>query len=290
MWGKVNKKSLFSYLIITFALTIVLVVIMVQKQMVISGQGSMSGQLLITALMFVPALATFITRRFITHEGWASAGLKWGKFRDYFQVGLLIPVLFIIIFILTYILGAQPDFDLSVFTSSAGLDLPAPAPYMIAGIFLLTLFITPFVNSIAGLGEELGWRGHLLSHLLPLGQKKALLISSLIWGLWHAPLVVFLGFGGYNNVVAGALFFTAMLTMLGIYFGYLRLKSGSTILAAWAHGVFNSQSYGLWLLIFPAFDSLVGGVTGLAGLAVMWGLAWYSFKLLEKKPELVNSL
>lgn len=282
MEAKINRKSLFSYLLITFGLTWLIVAILAASNLAVAGANRITTQLALAGAMFVPALAVVITRKYITHEGWADAGLKWGQFKDYLQVWLLAPLLFAVIFILTYILGAKPDWDLNIFTASAGLDLPAPAPYMIAGIFLLTLLVTPFVNSIAGLGEELGWRGHLLPHLLPLGQKKALLISGLIWGLWHVPLVLFLGFGGYNNVIAGAIFFTAMVTMLGVYFGYLRLRSGSTILAGWAHGVFNSQSYGIWLLIFPEFDSLVGGVTGLAGLAVIWVLSWYSLKLLEK--------
>ena len=38
--------------------------------------------------------------------------------------------------------------------------------------------------------KELGWRGYLLPKLMPLGEKKALLISGLIWGLWHAPQVL----------------------------------------------------------------------------------------------------
>ncbi|WP_048106776.1 CPBP family intramembrane glutamic endopeptidase [Methanosarcina barkeri] len=40
-------------------------------------------------------------------------------------------------------------------------------------------------------GEEFGWRGYSLPKLLPLERKKALIISSIIWGLWHLRLLYF---------------------------------------------------------------------------------------------------
>lgn len=282
MSEKINKKSLVSYLIITFGLTVLVSVIMAFSGARVMGANATGAQVILAGMMFIPALATIITRCFITHEGWASAGLKWGRFKDYFNVWLLIPTLFLIIFLLTYVLGATPDLGLLKFTSQYGLDLPAPAPMVIAVIFLVTLFVTPFVNSIAGFGEELGWRGHLLPHLLPLGVKKALVLQGIIWGLWHVPFILLLGFGGFKNVWVGSLFFITMATLLGIYIGYLRLRSGSSVLAGWAHGTFNSQSYGIWLMIFPEFNNLVGGITGVAGLAVWWVLVWYSFRLLDR--------
>lgn len=281
MAEKVNKKSLFSYLIITFGFTALVVWLMAREQ-IRAVAGALEAQIILAAVMFIPALATFITRQFITHEGWASAGLKWGSFKNYFNVWLLVPFIFLVIFILTYILGAQPDFSLQEFAINNQLTLPLPGLAMIGLVFLATLLVTPWINALAGFGEELGWRGHLLPQLLPLGEKKALVISGLIWGLWHVPFILFLGFGNYDNVYVGAVFFTVMLTFLGTYFGYLRLKSGSTLLAAWAHGIFNAQSYGVWLLIFPGFNSFVGGLTGLAGIAVLWVLSWFSFRLLDQ--------
>ncbi|MEW9552403.1 CPBP family intramembrane glutamic endopeptidase [Nonomuraea sp. NPDC050783] len=41
-------------------------------------------------------------------------------------------------------------------------------------------------------GEEWGWRGYLEPRLQPLGLLPMVLISGLIWGLWHLP-VAFLG-------------------------------------------------------------------------------------------------
>lgn len=278
----VNKKSLFSYLIITFGLTAIVVWLMVVLQLRTIA-GALGAQLMLLGAMFVPALATFITRQFITREGWASAGLKWGSWKNYLNVWLTIPFLFICIFIISHILGAQPDWTLQKFVSEFNLTLPLPAPAMIILVFAVTLLVSPWINAIAGLGEEIGWRGHLLPQLLPWGEKKALLLSGLIWGLWHAPFVFFLGFGNYPQSLWGAIFFTVMIMFLGIYFGYLRLHSGSTILASWAHGLFNAQSYGLWPMLFPDYNPFIGGITGLAGIACVWVLSWFSLRLLDRK-------
>jgi len=39
-------------------------------------------------------------------------------------------------------------------------------------------------------GEEFGWRGYLLPRLAPLGGISAAIITGVIWGLWHTPVIV----------------------------------------------------------------------------------------------------
>ncbi len=279
--SRLNKKGLYSFLAITFGLTILVAVIMKLSGMSVVEGDIFSAQLILAGVMFVPALSSVIVRQFITREGWKDSGLKWGKFKDYFHIWYLVPLIFAMIYLITYLLGNRPDWSLTVFTAAEGLALPAPAGYMIVSIFVSTLLLTPFINSVAGFGEELGWRGYLLPKLMPLGSQKALWIHGLIWGLWHTPFVLLLGFGNYANIWLGAVMFLAVITFLGVYFGYLRLKSGSTLLASWAHGVFNSQSYGVWPIIFPLVNRYVGGVTGLVGIVVFGLLAWYALRKVK---------
>ncbi|HLL39515.1 MAG TPA: CPBP family glutamic-type intramembrane protease [Rubrobacteraceae bacterium] len=40
------------------------------------------------------------------------------------------------------------------------------------------------------LGEEIGIRGYLLPKLLPLGRRRALALSGLVWATWHMPLIL----------------------------------------------------------------------------------------------------
>lgn len=119
--------------------------------------------------------------------------------------------------------------------------LPIPIGIMVALQFV-NVFIGAFINLIPALGEELGWRGWLLPKLLPLGVVPALLLSGVIWGLWHAPLVLL----GYNYPTApgwlALVMMVGMCTIVGAVFGWLRLRSNSVWPAALAHGAFNAAA------------------------------------------------
>jgi hypothetical protein len=39
-------------------------------------------------------------------------------------------------------------------------------------------------------GEEIGWRGYMLTRLVDAGIPRPVLASGLIWGLWHVPVVL----------------------------------------------------------------------------------------------------
>jgi membrane protease YdiL (CAAX protease family) len=58
-------------------------------------------------------------------------------------------------------------------SAASGNSVPAKKVVAIQVLFALTL--APFINMLFALGEELGWRGFLLPHLMPLGQWKAIL-------------------------------------------------------------------------------------------------------------------
>ena len=48
----------------------------------------------------------------------------------------------------------------------------------------------PLMGLVQCLGEEAGWRGYLLPKLLEFMKPwKAVLLTGVIWGLWHAPVI-----------------------------------------------------------------------------------------------------
>ena len=105
---------------------------------------------------------------------------------------------------------------------------------------------------------------------MPLGVVPALLISGVIWGLWHAPLILL----GYNYPGApGWLGLTAMVGMcivFGAIFGWLRLRSDSVWPAALAHAAFNGAagSYLLFAMAGETIDTTQATVLGWSGWIV----------------------
>jgi hypothetical protein len=137
----------------------------------------------------------------------------------------------------------------------------------IVALQIATLPVAAVINLLPALGEEVGWRGWLLPKLMPLGTLPALLVSGVIWGLWHAPVILL----GYNYPDApGWLALTAMVgmcTVIGAVFGWLRLRSGSVWPAALAHAAFNGAA-GSYLLFARAgehVDTTQATVLGWSG-------------------------
>jgi membrane protease YdiL (CAAX protease family) len=106
------------------------------------------------------------------------------------------------------------------------------------------------VNAVAAFGEELGWRGFLVPALRRWGTWPALLLSGLIWGLWHAPLIL-LGYNFGRTDITGVLLMTGGCVVLGVLFGWLRLRSASLWPAVFAHGALNASA-AMYLWFFAA--------------------------------------
>jgi hypothetical protein len=202
----------------------------------------------------------------------------------------LVPAAFALTYGLTWLLGlGQPDWQMaylrSIFTA-AGAEAPdIPSPAIIwPGLFLTSSLVAPFMNSIFGLGEEIGWRGFLLPRLLPLGKWRAYLLLGIIWGLWHAPLIL-VGFNYPGYPFVGIVAMIGLTTALGVYINELTLRHHSTILAGWLHGLFNSQGYGIWRILFPNINPLLGGMTGLIGMGVWLALGLWEARRIVAAPQ-----
>lgn len=73
----------------------------------------------------------------------------------------------------------------------------SPSPALIApalGGFwnglLVASTIGTAVGVVAAAGEEIGWRGYMVIRLIDAGVQRPVLVSGVIWGLWHVPLIV----------------------------------------------------------------------------------------------------
>lgn len=280
----IDRKGITAFLLITFGLTFAYEGCLIASGMSMNFSLSLEtvpppayAPILIGLVMWVPAVSTVVVARCITKEGLGSVNLRLGPLRPYLASALLIPASFVLVYALTWLLGlGVPDWRLS-YIKLAAAKLSADTAKMpdswvlLPAIFASSVVLGPTVNGIFGFGEEFGWRGYLLPKLMPLGKWKAYLLLGVIWGLWHAPLIL-AGFNYPGYPILGVVAMIGLTTAFGIYINEMTLRHRSVILAGWIHGAFNGQFYGIWYMLFPNVNPLLGGVTGVVGITVWTAL------------------
>jgi membrane protease YdiL (CAAX protease family) len=133
-----------------------------------------------------------------------------------------------------------------------------PSEVVVAIQVLIAFTLAPFINILFALGEELGWRGFLLPHLMPLGQWKAILFSGIIWGVWHIPAIAQgLNYPGYP--IPGIFMMIVFCVLLGTILSWLYLNTRSPWVAALAHGSVNAVAGLPVLFLKPGFNMAIGG-------------------------------
>ncbi|AWB90368.1 CPBP family intramembrane metalloprotease domain-containing protein [Salinibacterium hongtaonis] len=258
---------------------------LVALPMWLSGEGLAHpfASLLLIVMMFTPAIAALISARvFRSGESFArETTLRPSRpFRQWWGYGLLAwfgPLLVTLLAIgiavaiggLTLDLVNFSGFADTLDAATGGEALPVPIQVLVA-VQLVSVLFLPIINVLPALGEELGWRGFLQARLLPLGQWPTVLITGVLWGLWHAP-VVLLGYNypGYAPVLA-LLMMVVFTTLTSVLLGWLTLSGGTVWLAAIAHGFINGVG-GLSLLVAASgpVDPFTSGLLGLPGWIAM---------------------
>ncbi|SJN10644.1 CAAX amino terminal protease family protein [Leucobacter sp. 7(1)] len=224
------------------------------------GTAALFGPL-VQAMMFTPLLATLavvfllrVPRGGPDHRGARLRFLGMWPLRPakrvvWFTVGAMFaPIVVIAASIAVAAAFGWVTLDLvhfSGFAETLAATVPEDAAALLppAGtIALLQLLSLPFgviFNCIFTFGEELGWRGWLLPALRPLGTWPALVISGVIWGLWHSPVILL----GYNFGLLdwrGVALMTVACVLWGILLGWSRLRTGSVWPAVVGHAALNA--------------------------------------------------
>ncbi|MDX9848351.1 MAG: CPBP family intramembrane glutamic endopeptidase [Tenuifilaceae bacterium] len=119
------------------------------------------------------------------------------------------------------------------------------------------------VNAVAGFGEELGWRGFLLTEFRNMKFIKASIIIGFIWGLWHAPLIL-MGHNYPQHPQIGVLMMIILCILLTPLFTYITIKSKSVIAASVMHGTMNAVA-GISIMLIEGGNDLTVGIAGLSG-------------------------
>lgn len=230
------------------------------------------------AMMIFPALVA-IFLRLIFAEGFKNSGFRFGKFKNYIIMLITIAgFVFLSVLANALIFGKSPDWYLS----NMGIN-----ELTLVGDSTNPLFFWIFQFAVVGLianltfpivmmfGEEYGWRSYLFQKLLPLGFHKANLITNLVWGLWHAPIILM----GYNygpSTIVGVFMFLIIIFFVGTLFNYMYVRGNSVILTSVGHGWFNGLVPSVILLTgFMGKETVVAplGLVGIVILVIMFLVA-----------------
>lgn len=290
------KKRLILFISLTFAITW-----MIFALIPISGltYGSGSSIVIVACAMFVPALCNILTR-LITKEGFQKMYLR-PHFKGHKKDYLLLyfgPTILLLLSAGVYFLVFPGSFDPGLTTlklaaaSSGTAGLSANKMFLIS--LSLVVFLGPVVNIVPTLGEELGWRGYLLPKLRKFySDRAAMVITGVIWGIWHAPVIAMghnygTGYPGFPWL--GILAMVVFCVWLGIIEGYMSIKLESAIPAAMIHSTVNAGG-GLPILLAKAgYNPLLGpAVTGVVGGLPFVALAVILFVKAGKGKEMVFS-
>jgi membrane protease YdiL (CAAX protease family) len=168
-------------------------------------------------------------------------------------------------------------------TSFLGRPLPPsslqgmPPVAALYGLGLVAGVVAGFsVNGLFAFGEEYGWRGVLMDELAPLGSVKANILTGVMWGFWHAPIIL-LGFNYGRDRLWGIVLMCVWLVPYSFLLWRSREYSGSVLAPAIIHGAFNGSA-GFFLLMIESGNRLFTspvGVLGAVSAAIVALIAWW---------------
>ena len=276
----IERNSLTWFLIITFLISWPLFIAPLAFSNMDATTKQLATQGLWAVAMWGPGVAAIVTTLFIAKKPFSSLRLNTFGPKRFYLWAWFLPVLLTIIGLLFTLLFGIAKLDLN-FTmlrdalASAAGGGEIPIGVIMSAQILFAIILAPFINVFFTMGEELGWRGFLLPQLLPLGQWKAMLISGVIWGVWHAPAIM----QGHNYPgypILGSFMMIILCVLLGTILSWMYLNTKSPWVAALGHGAFNAIA-GLPILFFqPGFNMAFGGTlaapTAWIGMALF--IAW----------------
>ncbi len=255
-----------------------------------------------------PAFATLIVQKWMYKEpikpyGWVWKGTQWRwvfgavAFSILFTLGTMLAI---------YLLGNNGGFEgfgtfdfskeamlhqlqevvnasgqnIDIETMLNGQEFPLSPTALLILILVSGVLAAFTINLPFMFGEELGWRGLLLHETQPMGFLKSNLLIGVVWGLWHAPIIL----QGHNYpgdewIGLGAM--VLFCTVLAFPFAYIRLKSKSILGPCVLHGMINGTATAIALFVVGG-KPLYASIAGVAGALAIGTIALAIFVLDRK--------
>jgi CAAX protease family protein len=287
-----KHKNLIWFLMISFSLAWVLFLL----PLLFGAPGTTTWRTisLITwsLAMWAPGLAAILVTRLVDKQPLASLNLQHLGDRKSYLWAWLVPItLTCAAGLLTWLTGVgKLDLEFTqirqAMSQTNGLQIP---PMIITALQIaVALTIGPLFNTLFALGEELGWRGYLLPKLEQNGQWVAILLSGVIWGVWHMP-VILQGHNYPRHPFLGVFLMIVFCVLFGSILSWLYLRTRSPWAPALGHGTLNAVG-GLSLLFMPGVDLAFGGplssVIGWIPILIFLGWLIWRGKLPVETPVL----
>jgi len=230
--------------------------------------------------MFSPFIAALIVQGLIYRQPLALLGFSL-KTNVWFLVALLLPMLVSVgafgFALLMPGVRYSPDFGgmlarpWSLLTADQmallleELDTSPIHPFWLLVFDAVVYACT--INTVLACGEEVGWRGLMQNELGGLGFWGSCLAIGAIWGVWHTPIIL-LGQNYPGHPYLGVFMMVVWCILLTPMHAYVRLRSGSVIAAAVAHGAVNASPL-LAIALIDGGNEVTVGASGLAGFAAL---------------------
>ena len=209
--------------------------------------------LVVHLLLWSVALASVIAR-LVTREGFRDVSFRWGGPRSttWAIAGVLIPLV-----VGTLSFGAVWLTGLVPFAPPGG------------AVGLLAAMTVGLVTAVVlAAGEEIGWRGYLLTRLVDAGVPRPVLVHAVLWALWQLPLILAgVLWVEHPDPVIAALVVTVSTVPLGFLLARIRLSSGSVWPCVVAHGAWTGIIAGVF---WPA--AAAGGASAAVWVGTEAGL------------------
>ncbi|MDF2257419.1 CPBP family intramembrane glutamic endopeptidase [Streptantibioticus ferralitis] len=193
--------------------------------------------------MWSPGAAAIITRA-VRREGFSDVSFQL-RSRGTLRMATLGALYPVAVAVVAYSVGWMTHLARLVAPANVlGVHFPAgmPAAAQVTLSVILVPLLGGLVNIVPVLGEELGWRGYMLTRLIDAEVPRPVLVGGLIWGLWHMPVIfggVYLAKGGGQVAVVALLFLLSILTQNHLM-AWLRLRTGSIWPSVAYHATWNA--------------------------------------------------
>ena len=237
------------------------------------------GEGVLIISMFTPLMAVLlmffvVTRDGYSRTGWLSLGLHRPGVRSW-GLAVLMPLIAIgVAYGAAWSIGVgQPNIP-------SGQELLVLPFQLLISIAIGTL--------LGALGEEVGWRGYLLPHLMPLGPTRAMLVTGFLHGVWHLPgMLLTPYYHGLGNRFIVVPLFLLSITVAGVFYGYLRLTNDSVWPTAIAHRAVNTFWDQFTILTVPVSPLALEYLAGESGLFTLFWIIviarWLLFRLNQQR-------